>query len=142
LYSQTPAVPAHYGAPTAGSGGFAPQMLAFEPALVGDPSWTAGIDGGNAGKQAVLLHGPTQLLTPRPFQGAMLYVLLGGGSKIKRIGAMNGSGQGDGWGSATLILPSDPLLIGQQFFAQWLVLDPQGGGQRLSASDAVAVMYL
>jgi len=142
LYSQTPAVPTHYGAPTPGNAGFAPQMLAFEPALVGDSRWTAGIDRGNAGKQAVLLYGPTMLLSPRPFQGAMLYVELGGGSKIKRIGAMAGSGPGDGWGSATLALPADPLLVGQQFFAQWLVLDPQGGGQRLAASDAVSITYL
>ena len=141
LYSETAAVPSHYGAATAGAGGFAPQLVAFEPALNGDPTWTVGIDRANSGKQAVLLHGPTQLLVATPFQGASLHVAFGRGSKILRIGALAGSGNGDGWGSATLSLPSDPLLVGQQFFAQWLVLDPQGGGQRLAASDAVAVTY-
>jgi cytochrome c peroxidase len=142
LYTETNAVPAHYGAPTAGAGGVAPRLVAFEPPIIGDPTFTVGIDAGNAGRQGVLLISPIQLLAPSPFQGAGLHVALRSGVNVKRIGALSGTGVGTGWGSAKLTLPSDPLMIGQQIFAQWVVLDPLGGGQRLAASDAVAITYL
>ncbi|MEO6709242.1 MAG: hypothetical protein ABI054_05705, partial [Planctomycetota bacterium] len=141
LFSETNAVPAHYGAPTTGSGGFAPQLVTFEPASIGNPSWTIGIDRGAAGKEAILIRGPIQLLGGTPFQGAMLHVDPRVGAQVLRIGGLHGFGAGDGWGSASVAIPNNALLHGQQFFAQWLVLDPQGGGKRLAASDAVAVTY-
>ena len=141
LASETNAVPSHYGAPTPGAGGFAPQMVAFEPALTGSSAWTVGIDGGNGGKQAVLLMGPVQLLSGVPFQGASLHLDLAAVTLVKRIGALNGSGNGLGWGSATIPIVDDPFLIGQQIFAQWLVVDPLGGGLRMCSTDAVAITY-
>ena len=141
LASESNAMPVHYGSPTTGAGGFAPVMLAFEPAVTGTP-WTVGIDGGNGGKQAVLLQSPIQLLVGSPFQGASLYVSLRSTTLVKRIGALHGNGNGDGWGSATINIPNDPLLIGQPIYSQWLVIDPLGGGQRMCSSDAVAMTYL
>ncbi len=142
LYSETQAVPAHYGAASSGAGGFAPQLVAFEPAILGDRKWTVGIDGGHAGREAVLLLSPIQVLVGLPFQGATLHVGLGAGAQVVRIGALQGNGAGLGFGSATLEIPGQAQLAGQIFYAQWLVFDPQGGGRRLSSSDAVAVTYL
>lgn len=141
LASETSAMPAHYGAPTPGAGGIAPQMIAYEPAVIG-AMWTVGIDGGNGGKQAVLLQSPIQLLVGLPFQGASLHVDLGQTTLVKRIGALHGNANGDGWGSVTIDIPNDPLLIGQPIYSQWLVVDPLGGGQRMCSSDAVAMTYL
>ncbi len=138
LASETNAVPAHYGVPTPGSGGIAPTLVAFEPALTGDPM-TIGIDGGNGGKAAVLLLGTVQLFTGQPFQGASLHVDLGFLTHVKRIGPLNGVGPGEGWGSATVALANDPQLIGTQIFAQWLVIDRLGGGQRMCSTAAVAI---
>ena len=134
-------MPAHYGAPTLGAGGFAPQMLAFEPAVIGS-KWTVGIDGGNGGKAAVLLQSTIQILNGLPFQGASLHVELGPNTLVKRIGNLHGSANGDGWGSATVNIANDPLLIGQPIYSQWVVVDPQGGGIRMCSSDAIAMTYL
>ncbi len=140
LASETNALPAHYGAPTPGAGGIAPTLVAFEPALIGAPM-TIGIDGGHAGKEAVLLMGTASLFTGLPFQGSSLHVDLGSLTQVKRIGPLNGIGVGKGWGSATAAVANDPQLIGTQIFAQWLVIDPLGGGQRLCSTDAVAITH-
>ncbi|HUR29054.1 MAG TPA: cytochrome c peroxidase [Planctomycetota bacterium] len=141
LYSESLAVPAHYGMTTAGAGGIAPKLIAFEPAVIGNPHWTIAVDRGNGGKQAVLLISPIQWGIGVPFQGALLHVALGAGTQAIHIGNLGGSGAGLGFGSATIAIPEVPALIGQTFNAQWVIVDPQGHGQRLSATDAVEVMY-
>jgi len=141
LASERNVVPTHYGTPTLGTGGIAPRMVGNEPAVLGG-KWTSGIDGGNGGKSAVLLMSSTQQLVGLPFQGASLHVALNSTTLVKRIGPLNGAGNGQGWGSGTVFLPSDPLLIGQPIYAQWLVIDPQGGGIRLCSTDAVAMTFL
>jgi cytochrome c peroxidase len=130
----------HYGAPTPGTGGFTPTMIAFQPPAIGG-KWTVGIDAGNGGRAAVLLMSAVQDLNGLPFQGASLHVELGSNTTLKRIGNLHDVGPGNGWGSAIVNIANDPLLIGQTFYAQWAVIDPQGGGIRLCSSDAVAVTY-
>ncbi len=103
--------------------------------------WTTGIDGGNGGKSAVLLMSSTQQLIGQPFQGASLHVALNVSTLVKRIGPLNGVGNGQGWGSGTVFLPNDPLFLGQPIYAQWLVIDPQGAGIRLCSTDAVAMTF-
>ncbi|HTF89392.1 MAG TPA: cytochrome c peroxidase [Planctomycetota bacterium] len=141
LASETSAVPARYGAPTPGAGGFTPKMIAFEPAVTGT-KWTVGIDGGNGGRPAVLLQSPVQLLVGLPFQGTSLHVDLASATLVKRVGALHGTGNGGGWSSASINIASDPLLIGQPIFSQWLVIDPLGGGLRMCSSEAIAMSYL
>ena len=64
LASERNVYPTHYGAPTAGAGGFMPQIVAFEPAVIGT-KWTVGIDRGNGGRQAVLLESRSSCSSPR-----------------------------------------------------------------------------
>lgn len=141
LYSESTSVPAHYGAGTPGTGGFVPSLVAFEPAVIGNPRWSFGIDSGNAGRAPVLILAPVQFVAPVPFQGAGLHVQMGRNTVVVRRPPMAGNGPGDGWGSASVTIPSQPALLGQQVFVQWLVVDPQGNGKRLASSDAVAVTY-
>lgn len=141
LYSESARVATFYGAPTSGTGGFTPQILAFEPAVIGNPQWTIAMDLGNGGQSSVLLRNSTALMPGVPFQGATLNVAMGAGAKIRRAGPLNGSGAGGGWTSVSLALPDDPLLIGQPLYAQWFVLDPDGSGRRWAATVAIATTY-
>jgi hypothetical protein len=141
LYSESNHVPLHYGGATAGSGGFSPELFAFDPPVLGNPAMSFGFDFANSARPAGLILSPVSLPLGQPFQGATLHVGFGPGSTLHRIASSNGNGPGDGWGSFSLSLPSDPAWLGVPFYAQWLVLDPTGAGHRLSATDAVEMAY-
>ena len=137
LYSESQRVPLPFGAPTPGSAGFVPVAIADEPPLLGNPTWTVGIDRGFGGRPAALIVSSVALPPPgQPFQGATLHVGLAG-AQVVRAPFLAGSGPGEGWGSVTLSLSGDPALAGVPFFAQWFVLDPDGLGRRLSATVAL-----
>ena len=138
LYSQSNHVATPFGAPTAGSGGFAPQIFAFEPADIGNQSWTIAMDRGNPGMSAIVLLSPAALVPGVPFQGATMNVELAG-AQIARAGLLQGSGPGDGWISKTVAISSDPLLAGVPMFAQWFVLDPDGNGRRWATSAGMQI---
>jgi cytochrome c peroxidase len=140
LYSESSRVPSHYGAASTGTGGFAPQMIADEPLVVGNPRFTLAVDRGNAGTHAILVISPDADLQGTPFQGANFYVTMGPGTTLVRIGALSGAGAGQGFGSATIAIPADPSLVGRSFHAQWFALDSTPG-RRLSASEAVYAVY-
>jgi len=138
LYAESVRTPDPIGVGTAGTGGFVPQIVALEPAHFENASWTVGIDRGNAGKTAILLVGSFGNNIGVPFQGAQLYVDWANSlTKRIRYGALNGAGAGQGWASIDVDLGQDPLLIGWPLYAQWVVVDPDGLGRRLSASQAV-----
>lgn len=141
LYSESGRSATFYGAPTPGTGGFTPQIFAFEPPVIGNPQWTVAIDVGLGGQAAVLLRNSVALMPGVPFQGATLNVSLGAGAKIRRAGALNGVGAGQGWTSVSIAIPDDPLFIGQPLYAQWFVLDPDGLGRRWAATVAIATSY-
>jgi cytochrome c peroxidase len=141
LFSESGNAATFYGAPTAGTGGFTPQIFAFDPLTIGNPQWTVAVDLGLSGRQAILLRNSLAQVPGLPFQGATLNVVLGSGSKLARAGQLNGTGPGDGWTSVTLGIANDPLLVGQPLFAQWFVLDPDGLGRRWSASAAISTVH-
>ncbi|MBI5362960.1 MAG: hypothetical protein HZA53_07250 [Planctomycetes bacterium] len=139
LYSSSNRVPAQFGNATAGTGGFDPEMIAIEPALVGNPSFVFGVQHGLGDAQAVLAI-DTDSTGGTPFGGATRYVALSPNLVIVRAGHMNGVGAGAGWRSVTLSIPNDAGLIGQTRFAQWFVLD-LGAGHRFAASKAVQYTF-
>ncbi|HEV8112667.1 MAG TPA: cytochrome c peroxidase [Planctomycetota bacterium] len=136
LYAVSPRVPAHFGSGTAGTGGFTPELVALEPPVLGNDRMAIGIDRALSGKSAVLVVGPQASIAGTPFQGARLFVALKPGVATRRIQTLKGGGAGDGWGSVTWVLPTDPARIGSTWYAQWLVLDG-AAGRRFAASDAV-----
>lgn len=135
LYSESAFVPSSFGVASPGSGGVAPQLIALEPPQLGATNWTVGIDGALGGQVAglVLTTGATAGL---PFQGATSFVDISQAIGVLRIPSLGGSGIGDGWGSWTIDLPSNPALLGTTLYVQAFVLDPTGPGERLSATDA------
>jgi cytochrome c peroxidase len=128
LYTESSNVATHYGQAS----------YALEPAYIGNPSWTAAMDHGNAGHSALLVLCPSALVPGVPFQGATLNVSLAN-LHIVRAGTLDGTGPGDGWASRTFPLTTDPALAGVPMFAQWFVLDPDGVGRRWAATEGTQV---
>jgi cytochrome c peroxidase len=133
---RAPSPVATLGAGTAGTGGFTPALLSYEPPYTGNPRFTLAVDAGNAGRQAVLVVSESAT-PPTFFQGATLYVPTGGPILVRRT-RFAGEGAGDGTASASFAIPSLARLIGTTFYAQWVGVDPNPLG-RLSASQAVAI---
>jgi cytochrome c peroxidase len=120
LYSESNRVPVITGSGTPGSGGNIPQATAVEPPVVGNPSFTVGVSNALGGAQAVLVIdsndpgiGPT---IPAAASFARLNLTL------------SGNGTGNGFASASLLIPGNPSLIGQTFFGRWYIKDASGTG--------------
>ncbi|HXI25914.1 MAG TPA: cytochrome c peroxidase [Pyrinomonadaceae bacterium] len=120
LYSESNRVPQITGTGTQGSGGAVPQATAIEPPNVGNSSFTVGVTNALGGASAVLVidsndpgTGPT---IPATASFARLNMQL------------SGSGAGQGFGSASLLIPANPSLVGQTFFGRWFVQDGNAAG--------------
>ena len=55
LYGESARVPVVEGAGVAGSGGLQPMVVAVEPALLGNPAFTVGVQNTLGGAQALLV---------------------------------------------------------------------------------------
>ena len=120
LYSESNRVPQITATGTQGSGGAVPQVTAIEPPLVGNESFTVGVSNALGGASAVLVidsndpgAGPT---IPSTASFARISVQL------------SGSGAGQGYGSASLLIPGNASLVGQTFFGRWFVRDGNAAG--------------
>ncbi len=138
LNQSSPRVPQTFGVGTAGTGGFVPRIVAIEPPFVGNGNFTVAVDGACATKGAILAFSETNVPGGALFNGMRAYLDLSGPLTVRRIGRLAGSGAGDGYGSGTIAIPSDPLLIGRTFYAQVYVLDLTPG-TRFAATEAVAI---
>lgn len=138
LFSGSPLAAQRFGAGTPGSAGVVPDIFAFEPPFVGNPHFSLALDRGFAGKPAVLLVGAQPLLQGGLFFGATVYVDLAAPHQLLRIQSLPGAGPTGGFGTRSLALPNDPLMVGVPFYAQWLVFDSTPG-VRFSATQAVAL---
>jgi cytochrome c peroxidase len=120
LYSEAEMVPVVSGAGSPGSSGSVPVPVAVEPPLSGSPSFTLGLHGALGGAEAVLVidavEPPAEALIPATGSFARVAVTL------------QGSGAGAGFGSATLVIPTEAALIGQTLHGRWYVNDPEAAG--------------
>ncbi len=131
-------VPQTFGVGTAGTGGFVPRIVAIEPAYVGNTNFTVAVDGACAGKGAILAFSETNVRNGVLFNGMRAYLDLSGPLTVRRIGPLQGAGAGTGFGSGTISIPNDPLLVGRTLYAQVYVLDLTPGS-RFAATEAVAI---
>ena len=115
LYSEAELVPQVSGAGRAGSGGVVPAPVALEPALLGNPSFTLALQGARGGASAVLVldeqEPPASALIPATASFARQELTL------------QGAGDGAGWGSVTLSLPTAAALAGSRVHGRWYVRD-------------------
>ena len=89
-------------------GGVGPRMIAHEPPLVGNPSFTLAVDQAPPGATAILLIGGyVDGMTARLDPGAILI-------PAPPV-------HGDGWTSVSVAVPEDPALVGQTMELQWLL---------------------
>jgi cytochrome c peroxidase len=120
LYSESIRVPQVTGAGTQGSGGNVPQVTAIEPPLAGNPSFAVGVSNALGGATAVLVIDSND-----PGTGPVIPAT----ASFARVAVqLSGTGAGQGFGSASLLIPANPALIGSTFFGRWYVQDASGIG--------------
>ncbi len=124
LFSQSGCVPGVSGTGVAGAGGFEPGVIAIEPPLVGNPSFTVGITGALGGADAVLAIDSADPGMGPDIPGSASFALV--------PLSLSGSGEGGGFGSVSLPIPDDPALAETTLYGRWFVDDP-------AAPDGVAV---
>ncbi|MBK8813933.1 MAG: VCBS repeat-containing protein [Acidobacteria bacterium] len=115
LYTETNRVPVVSGTGRAGSGAITPKVTAIEPPLVGNPSFTVGVSDSLGGAQAVLV-----IDSADPGVGSSIPAA---GSFARQTISLQGSGNGNGWGSISLAIPNQQSLVGQTFYGRWYVTD-------------------
>lgn len=132
LYAEAEMVPVVTGAGQPGSGGAVPVPVALEPPLSGNPAFTLGLHGALGGAPAVLVIDASEPpASPEiPASGSFARLEL----------TLQGAGEGQGWGSATLPIPPDPALVGQTLHGRWYVSDAgAAGGVAYSAAFSFKV---
>ena len=116
--------PVAFGVGSPGTNGFVPRMVATESPAIWNAGFTLAVDRANGGRDGILVISSVPELFGTPFQGARLYVALSNVTALVRVGPLAGTGPGNGFGSATVPIPSIPALIGTSVFAQWFVFEP------------------
>jgi hypothetical protein len=116
-------VPTVEGAGLPGSGGLVPSVVALEPPLIGNPSFTVGVWNGLGGAAALLVIDDHDPGLAAPGSGAFAFENV----------ALGGSGAGAGFGSVSLAIPDDPALAGREWLGRWYVFDT-GGGEAAAVS--------
>lgn len=140
LYGGSNREPQLFGAPTAGTNGIEPRMVATAPALLGNGTFTVGVEHGLGGGFSGLIVDFAANPAGTPFGDAANYLAMSSASRIFRAGPLQGFGAGNGWNSWVLTLSSDPSMVGLPIYGQWFVRDPGSGG-RFSASAAFSATH-
>ncbi|MEL7059142.1 MAG: cytochrome c peroxidase [Acidobacteriota bacterium] len=102
--------------------GVEPRIVAHEPPLLGNPSFTIAVFDAPEATEALLVVDAQDPGPTRPASGSFAFETV----------ALETDGQGGRVGSVSLAIPNDANLVGQEFFARWYVT-PSGGG-----ADAVS----
>ena len=116
LYTESNRVPAIVGTGRAGSGGVTPQVIAIEPPILGNPSFTVAVSNSLPNAQAVLVIDSND-----PGVGSSIP---SGGTFARLSINLSGSGA-NGYGSVSLPIPNNPALVGQTFFGRWYITDAE-----------------
>ena len=115
LYTETNRVPVISGIGRNGSGGIEPKVTAIAPPLVGNPQFTVGVSTALGNTNAVLVINSTD-----PGVGTSIPA---SGSFARQSTTLQGTGNGNGYGSIVLAIPNNAALVGQTFFGRWYVTD-------------------
>jgi len=118
LYAELPtANPDLIGGGSAGSGGIIPDMVAHCPPNLGNDGFKVGINNALGGASAFVV-----VSTSPPVSGLVPQ------DEILGPIALDGAGNGNGFGTMFWPIPNDQALDGQTFYMQWLVVDPAAPG--------------
>jgi len=122
LYSESARVPEISGSGTAGAGGVVPQVVAIEPPVSGNPSFTVGLFDAPPGAQAVLVIDETD-----PGAGSEIPSSTSFARETVTVAAAE-DGSGNGYASVSLAIPRDTPLIGTTLLGRWFVEDAAAAG--------------
>lgn len=131
-YVETAKRPQAYGDATPGLLG-APVFVADEPALLGNPSMTVGLDEGLPGARAVLILDQAPDVLGTIVRGAQCHLALSA-AQMRMTRTLDAAGTG----SVSIEVPASAGLQGLTVYAQWFVED-SGGPMGVAATDARAV---
>ncbi|MCC6143237.1 MAG: hypothetical protein IT368_05475, partial [Candidatus Hydrogenedentes bacterium] len=128
LYSRSNLVPRITGTGIAGTGGRVPVVIAIEPPLLGNPSFTVAVGNALGGATAFFIldaedPGADASLPASPFFQSAGIVLAG-------------DGPGGGYASAIVAIPASDQCLGKTFVGRWYVTDP-AAANGLAISPAV-----
>jgi cytochrome c peroxidase len=115
LYTESNRVPLVSGSGRSGSGGIVPQVIAIEPPLVGNPSFTVAVQNGLGNAAATLVIDSVD-----PGVGSSIPA---SGSFWRETVTLQGTGAGNGYGSVSVVIPNNPQIVGQTFYGRWYVVD-------------------
>jgi hypothetical protein len=128
LYAESDRVPSIEGVGIAAPGDVAPEIIAIEPPLVGNPSFTIAVWGGQPGQRAILVIDDAE-----PPLGASIPNI----ATAMRIveATLAGDSSTGGYASASVALPEGESWEGVELFARWYIVpdasnakhDPRGG---------------
>jgi cytochrome c peroxidase len=116
LYTESGRVPVISGTGRAGNGSIVPNVIAIEPPLVGNQSFTVAVNNALAGAQATVV-----IDSADPGIGNIIPAT---GSFAVRQTTLQSSTGSSGYGSIVLQIPNDPSLVGRTFYGRWYVVDP------------------
>lgn len=113
--------PSVVGSGTSGSGGFVPEMIAVCPPNIGNDGFKIGIHDALGGAQAWVA------LSTSPPSGGLI-------AQDELLGpiSLEGTGNGNGFGTMFWPIPDDQSIVGQNWYMQWIIEDP-------NAPDGIAV---
>jgi cytochrome c peroxidase len=115
LYTESNRIPVVTGTGRSGSGGVIPKILAIEPPVVGNPSFTVCVTSALGGANGVLVVDAAD-----PGVGT---VIPAAGSLARITTSIRGGGSGDGYASVNFSIPNNPAIVGRTFYARWYVSD-------------------
>ncbi len=117
LYTESGRVPVIEGDGLPGSGDVVPRVVALEPPVIGNPSFTVGIYDALGGATALLVIADVDPGLETPADGDFAFESV----------VLAGTGAGIGYGSVSLQIPEAASLAGSEWFGRWYV-DDSGGG--------------
>lgn len=134
MYAVSGNVPSLDGNSVPGSGNVAPQMVAIEPPLRGNPNFTLGVAGGLGGASAFLAIADAPLPTN---PGAINQ------SSVRMRFDLNlsGSGAGNGFASVPVALSGDAALNGKTLHARWYVTDGSAANGFAASESATFFLF-
>ena len=127
LHSEAAANPSYYGDSSAGSGGFIPQMINVTPPILGSPSFRIGVGDALGGSVAILALAAHDAPPGTTFNGVPLDLSINPLPFLLSV-TLSGTGAGGGYGTVVMQLPRSPVLAGQDWYAQWFVVDSYATG--------------
>jgi len=114
-----------YIRPPSDRGRIVPQPIAVVPPSIGNGDFKIGVRAGRGGASAYMRWSMDPTLPGRSAGAAGLFDI-----SPRRIVRLRRTGAGQGFATAHIPMPDDPVLVGVKSVMRWIILDPAARGGR------------